>query len=59
MELESIAPDYFEHLLQKQRPAAPVWPAPRLADMPMDLPALPHQPPLNVSLPTDPWNFER
>jgi len=35
-QLETIAPDFFERLLKKRRPAAPIWPAPRLDEMPMD-----------------------
>ncbi len=51
--------DYFEEILRRQRPAVPLWPAPRLSDMPsVDVqlaPAAPAPPLTVVALPPDPW----
>jgi len=56
-QLERIEKDFFERVLKKQRPAAPLWPAPRLDDVPMPIitrpPAVPE--PVGVALPGDPW----
>ncbi|MBM4030176.1 MAG: hypothetical protein FJ291_00130 [Planctomycetes bacterium] len=54
-ELESVSPDFFDQLLAKARPAAPLWPAPRLADMPAPTLELPRKRVPVVSLPPDPW----
>jgi len=51
-ELENVVPDFFENVLRKQRPAAPLWPAPSLDEMPFDSSARPAVPvgPLAPSL---------
>ena len=59
-ELADIPADYFVKLLAKRRPAAPLWPAPRLGEMPMpDIslpkPQSPGLPASLVALPPDPW----
>ncbi|MEN6335159.1 MAG: hypothetical protein ABFE01_12940 [Phycisphaerales bacterium] len=54
-------PDYASRiadLLARRRPAAPLWPAPSLKDMPAAIPQLPTKHPLTipvVPLPPDPW----
>ena len=45
-------------ILNRCRPAAPLWPAPALAEMPAktpQIPARPSTPPQIVDLPADPW----
>lgn len=54
-DLEAVPDDYFRQLLRKKRPAAPVWPAPRLADLPRVDMAIPAMTGPVVSLPEDPW----
>lgn len=57
-ELETVEADYFEAILRKRRPAAPLWPAPRLEDLPEEIPVLPTRP-LSVTLPEDPWESKK
>jgi serine/threonine protein kinase len=40
-DLNCISPEHFVNLLGKCRPAAPLWPAPSLNQMPMKIPRLP------------------
>jgi len=54
-ELEAVAPDFFEQLLRKRRPAAPLWPAPKLSDLPTAEIILPKPERSVVQLPPDPW----
>ena len=54
-ELEPITLDLFERPLRSRRPAAPIWPAPRLAEMPLEGMHLPTGSAHAVSLPPDPW----
>jgi serine/threonine protein kinase len=45
-------------ILSRCRPAAPLWPAPSLSEMPLKIPQIPkglNIPPKVVSLPPDPW----
>ncbi len=57
VDLEAIPDDYFHQLLRKQRPAAPLWPTPSLADLPQVDIALPAMARTVVSLPEDPWRL--
>ena len=53
-ELGRIPPDHFAKILSKCRPAAPLWPAPDLDQMPLTIPSLP--PARKVQKPTAvPW----
>ena len=55
-ELENIPSQYFESLLRKKRPAAPLWPAPRLVELPTISMYLPKQKVHAVQLPPNPWS---
>jgi len=54
-QLETIEPEFFVQMLAERRPAAPVWPAPSLDEMPPDRIEAPVRPVRVVSLPADPW----
>ena len=63
-ELENIPTDYFAKLLVKRRPAAPLWPAPSLREIPqpsisLPKPQSPHISPTAVALPKDPWSNKK
>ena len=55
-DLEAFQGDYFEQMLKRLRPAAPIWPAPSLGELPVINWSTPIVPPVVVSLPPDPWN---
>ena len=62
-DVADIPGDYFAKLLAKRRPAAPLWPAPNLQEMPQPAIALPQNTESKVSktavsLPPDPWAKE-
>jgi hypothetical protein len=43
-DLNGILPGHFARILSRCRPAAPLWPAPNLREMPMKIPQLPAPP---------------
>ena len=59
--IEQAKREDFESILRRRRPAAPIWPAPNLKDVPVEpfgpLPPRPLKPPAPpiVPLPADPW----
>ena len=57
-ELETISPRYFEERLARCRPAAPLWPAPTLSEMPVGVPRLAGPALPAVTLPADPWQLQ-
>jgi len=54
-EWETAGEDDFEDILGRRRPAAPLWPAPSLAELPDVEIELPARPVALVTLPEDPW----
>jgi len=54
-DIESVPIAYFEQILRHRRPAAPAWPAPRLADLPDAPVKLAPVAGLRITLPDDPW----
>lgn len=61
-EMPAVGANYFEQILQKQRSAVQLWPAPNLSEIPyFDLEVVPVSPtPLvaAVALPDNPWETE-
>ena len=57
-ELEEVEEDFFLNLLRRQRPPAPLWPSPSLAEMPLVDLRWPCPVPVRVSLPPNPWENE-
>ena len=55
VEMEEIQNDHFEQVLKKQRPAAPLWPAPPLNEMPSFEQEVPKVTVAVVTIPPDPW----
>ena len=53
--LECAQPDDFTRLLQRRIPAAPVWPAPNLDDLPDGTIGTPAAPQMFLQIPDDPW----
>ncbi len=58
-EMPEAEANYFEEILRKQRPAVPLWPAPKLSDLPslnFQMAASARTTPVSVvTLPQDPW----
>ena len=54
-ELQDIPLNHFANLLSKRRPAAPLWPAPNLLDLPLQIPQVSKVYVPKVVLPPDPW----
>jgi len=54
-ELEILEADFFKQLLKKRRPAAPLWPAPSLHELPPIDVRVPRTAVPVVTLPPDPW----
>jgi len=60
--LNCIKDDYkecFQKIISKVRPAAPLWPAPRLSDIPPINLELPKVSSFRITLPPDPWKTGR
>jgi hypothetical protein len=53
--LEGVVPADFIDILRRRTPAAPVWPAPPLDQLPLGPSKAPSIPPTAVTLPPDPW----
>lgn len=54
-DLEIVLPDYFAHLLRRRVRPAPIWPAPRLSELPNKPIVSRVLPSRVVPLPRDPW----
>jgi len=54
-QVPELPPAFFEEILARRRPAAPIWAAPRLADVALELPVLPLPNRQVPHLPADPW----
>lgn len=55
-DIEEIEQDYFNQILASRRPPAPLWPAPKLSDIPEPLMSIPRPSFHVVPLPPDPWS---
>ena len=55
-ELPAFSINHFTDMLNKCRPAAPLWPAPSLQDMPIQKIQIPKINAPKVELPADPWS---
>lgn len=57
-DLQKVRSGHFAHILRQRRAAAPLWPAPRLLEMPFRAPKVHKAPEVQlpkVTLPLDPW----
>jgi len=54
-DLETVSKEHFLDVLLKRTPATPLWPAPKLSQIPVSVPQLTWTPATAVSLPDNPW----